>query len=1065
MKELQQLRGGIVGWSLRHPHAVFAIYLGLVLGAITATLFVLPTRLMPYVQSPQVAVVTMVPGYAPEEVETYFSKPIEQRMTDLPGVRYVRSISQPDLSIVTLQFNYGYDMRKGLVDVQQLVQQAQADLPYDRANLKPSWVIAVDPLNTPVLQLAVTGVGWDPVSLRQFLANTVVADLKSVPGVQSVQVFGGLQRQLQVTVDRNRLAAYGMSITDVASAMDAQNVSRSAGTLTGSQRETIARVPGRVDTADDALNFPLGTFAGRTVYIRDVGSVMDGAAEQRSAYEYNGRPAVEVSIIEDPTASSPQVIAAVMARMAQIQADNPGLQATRAYDNSSFVNALKRNMFEELLVSVLLAGLVLLVFLEDVSATVIVMVGIPTCLGIALLLFLPLGFSINSSTLLGLLLAIGPLVDGSIVVIHSVHRHLGLGKTPAKAAVEGTLEVVVPVAAATGVMILAVVPLLISGGITQIMFVGLVWPIVFALLASLAVSLTLTPLLAAHLFSGHEARPFNLRTRLDDTVQRLLAPAQNALQRIEDAYRSGLRWSLANRAVVLGIAALAMYAAVQLYPFIGSEMMPLADTGQASAYLEADPGTSFPAMKAKADEFQRILLAQPEIQKVSAEIGEEPTGTYFNGQPMNGVNAASYMITFVPKEERKRTIWQVMDGVYQQATTAIPGLRRVALKEMGSDVMSTTAAPVELLVSGPDISELHSLAEQVAGVGRSVPGLVQVSTSSALAQPEEQVMVDRTRASQIGLTPDDVTMQAYYATHGGLTTEYFNPANLRHDTILVRYGNQDRQSSGDLSRVQIVGKDGQVVPLGSLGQITRGVGPTLIEHDGLRRTVSVLGYYRKGGPGEMLLDMNVMMGAMAPLPKGYGIEVRGDMTEMMTSFQRLLNAMAIAVLFIYLVLVVQFRSFAQPLVMLLAIPLQLLGVFGGLLLAHQAFSTVSILGIVVANGMEVSNAIVLLDLILRKRAEGMERDAAILEAGPIRLRPIMMTTLVALAVLVPVAFFPKTGIDAYSPLATVIIGGFSISTVLTLFVVPVLHATFDDAAVWVRSRLGLREAAEEASHA
>jgi HAE1 family hydrophobic/amphiphilic exporter-1 len=241
----------------------------------------------------------------------------------------------------------------------------------------------------------------------------------------------------------------------------------------------------------------------------------------------------------------------------------------------------------------------------------------------------------------------------------------------------------------------------------------------------------------------------------------------------------------------------------------------------------------------------------------------------------------------------------------------------------------------------------------------------------------------------------------------------------------------------------------------------------LIEHDGLRRTVSVLGYYRKGGPGEMALDMNVMMGALAqvPIPKGYALEVRGDMTEMMTSFQRLLNAMGIAVLFIYLLLVVQFRSFSQPLVMLLAIPLQLLGVFGGLLLAHQSFSTVSILGIVVANGMEVSNAIVLLDLILRKRAEGSERDAAILEAGPIRLRPIMMTTLVALAVLIPVAFFPKTGIYAYSPLATVIIGGFTISTVLTLFVVPVLHATFDDAAAWLRSRLGWRAAAEEASRA
>jgi hydrophobic/amphiphilic exporter-1 (mainly G- bacteria), HAE1 family len=277
---------------------------------------------------------------------------------------------------------------------------------------------------------------------------------------------------------------------------------------------------------------------------------------------------------------------------------------------------------------------------------------------------------------------------------------------------------------------------------------------------------------------------------------------------------------------------------------------------------------------------------------------------------------------------------------------------------------------------------------------------------------------------------------------------------LRHDTILVRYDQTDRRTIGDLSAVQIVGKNGMAVPLSSIARVERGVGPTLIEHDGLQPAVSVLGYYRKGGPGEMALDMDTIMGAMAqvPFPHGYGIEMRGDMTEMMQSFDRLLGAMKIAVLFVFLLLVAQFRSFTHPLVMLLAIPLELLGVFGGLLLAHQNFSTVSILGIVVANGMAVSNAILLLDLILRKRAEGLSREQAILEAGPIRLRPILMTTIVSLVVLIPVAFFPKTGIDAYSPLATVIIGGLSISTVLTLFVVPVLYTALDELIARARER-------------
>jgi hydrophobic/amphiphilic exporter-1 (mainly G- bacteria), HAE1 family len=1051
-------RGGrtsIPAWSLRNPSAVFAGYVALVVAALAAVLFVLPTRMMPYVPSPLISVVTMTPGYSAEETETYFSKPIEERMTDLKGVRFIRSISQEGLSTVTLQFPYGADMQRALVDVQQLVKQAEGDLPYDRANLKPSYVVPVDPLNTPVLQLSVTGLGWSPVRLRELIANDVVRELKTVDGVQNVYPFGGLQRQIQVVVDRTALAATGLSLLDVRDAIDKQNVSRSGGTLTGGSRESIVRGDQRIRSASDIANFPLMTAADRTVYVRDVATVSDGAAEQRAAYRFNGKEAVEVSIVENPDASSPRVIAAVNERLRAIEAANPGVRFTPAYDNSRFVSALDANMFEELAISVVLAGFVLLLFLEDVSATAIVMTSIPTCLGLAVLLFAPMHFSINSSTLVGLLLAIGRLVDDSIVVVHAVHRKLGQGRSARDAAVEGTLEVIVPIAAATGVMVLALLPLLLSGGITQIMFVGLVWPIVFALVASLVVSVTLTPLLAAYLFTGAgEAAP-RWRDRLDRAVRRALAPARTALARLEAAYRAGLRWSLANAGAVVGIAAVLTYAAVQLAPLIGSEMMPLADTGQASAYLEAAPGTSFAATSEKAAAFERILLAQPEVQRVSAEIGEPAASGYVTGTAMNTVSSASYLITFSPKEERRRTIWQIMDAVYAQTMRTVPGLRRLALKEMGSDVMASNDAPVELLVTGPDTATVERLAARVADVARGVPGMVQVSTSSSMLQPQSVIAVDRTRAAQLGLAPDDVVQQAYYATHGGLATEYFNPEGLRHDTILIRYAGGERATPADLGAVQIAGKNGSTVPLASVAQIRRNLGPTLIEHDGLRPSVAVLGYYRKGGRGEMALDMDTIMGAMAqvPFPRGYGIEMRGDMTEMMQSFDRLLAAMKVAIVFVFLLLVAQFRSLTNPLVMLLAIPLELLGVFGGLMLAHQNFSTVSILGIVVANGMAVSNAILLLDLILRNRRAGMPRADAILEAGPVRLRPILMTTIVSLVVLIPVAFFPKTGIDAYAPLATVIIGGLTISTALTLFVVPVLYSAFDDLGTRLRRRV------------
>jgi len=1052
---------GIAAWSVRNPFAVLAVYLGVVIAAIAAVLFVLPTRMMPYVESPLISIVTMTPGYSPQEVETYFSKPIEERMTDLKGVRFVRSISQNGLSIVTLQFPYGANMQRALIDVQQLVAQAQADLPYDRANLKPSYVVPVDPLNTPVLQLAVSAHGWDRVQLRQFLANEVVDQLKTVDGVQQVTVFGGLQRQLQVVVDRSAAAAYGLSLTDIRDAIDRQNVSRSGGVVTNQRNELIIRSGQRAQTPRDVAQYPIKTIGNRTIYVGDVATVTDGAAEQRQVYRYNGKEAIELSVVENPDAGSPRVIAAVLARLSQIGQTHRALQFVPTYDNSRFVNDLNRNMIEELIVAVLLAGFVLLIFLEDVSATLIIMTSIPTCLGLAVLLFAPMHLSINSSTLIGLLLAIGRLVDDSIVVIHSVHRQLRQGKSVVHAAVDGTMQVVLPIAAATGVMILAVFPLLASGGITQIMFQGLVWPIIFALLASLAVSLTLTPLLAAKLFYAEGAPRPLWRTRFDDRVSELLAPARRSLDRLQSNYRRALQWSLRNPLLVLGGAAIATYIGVSLFSFIGSEMMPLADTGQAYAFLETTPGTSFPATSAKAAAFEHILLAQPEVQRISAEVGEQGANGYITGAAMNGVNDASYLITFVPKEHRRRSIWQIMDAVYAQTVSAVPGIRRLTLKEMGADVMASNAAPVELVVTGPDLRALHDIAGNVANVARRVPGLVQVSTSSSLQQPETEIDVNRTLASQVGLSPQQVDEQVYYATHGGYTTEFFNPSNVRHDTILVRYAGSERSSPAQLPYIQIVGNDGQTVPLISIAALRQADGPTLIEHDQLRRSVSVLGYYRKSSRGEMAIFNDTLMAATATvaLPQGYSIAMRGDMTEMTQSFDRLLNAMKIALVFIFLLLVVQFRSVVQPVVMLLAIPLQLLGMFVGLLLAHQSFSTVSILGIVVANGMALSNAILLLDLIIRNRALGMSRDEAILAAGPVRLEPILMTTIVSLIVLIPVAFFPKTGIDAYSPLATVVIGGVGLSTILTLFVVPVLYALFDEWGERLRAWHALRNEA------
>jgi HAE1 family hydrophobic/amphiphilic exporter-1 len=482
-------------------------------------------------------------------------------------------------------------------------------------------------------------------------------------------------------------------------------------------------------------------------------------------------------------------------------------------------------------------------------------------------------------------------------------------------------------------------------------------------------------------------------------------------------------------------------------------MMPLADVSQAFVQLEATPGTSFARTADIAAEIERLLMKQPEIVKVSSEVGFEPGGTYFTGYSMGSVNSAFMMVTLVDSSKRKRDIWQVIDGIRDEAIRTIPGIRRLSIKEMGADVMASSAAPVQVIVFGPDLDRLSAMGEQLRQIAEAMPGFYQVTTSWARSLPQLHVVVDRARAQEIGLAAGDVADQAYYALKGGLTNEFYRLDNKRQFTILVRYRDEQRRGRGDLEQIKIVGKKGEAVPLSSVARIEERRGPTLIEHDNFRRVVSVLGYYRKGGPPSMELSMDLVMAAHEKIefPPGYGIELRGDMTQMEESFQRLLRGLYLAVIFMFLLLVAQFRSLVEPFNMIVSLSLMLTGILGGLLLAGQTFSTVSILAVVILTGMMMTVAVLMVDLVLRLRAEGMERDEAILTAAPIRLRPILMTSLISIVVLIPVAFFPRTGIDAYAPLATVTIGGLSMGTVLALFVVPVLHTYTDDLARLMRA--------------
>ncbi|PQV62813.1 hydrophobic/amphiphilic exporter-1, HAE1 family [Abditibacterium utsteinense] len=1074
-------------WSIEHGYAVVAFYVAVVVMAAIAMATSIPRRFAPYVQSPVLGVVTMMPGLSAEEMELQISKPLEEQLVNVSGIRYIRSTSQGGFSLVALEFPYGTNIEKATVEVQTLLNVAQANLPATGANLKPSFIVPIDALNLPVVSFALSGdekLGWTSAKLRQFADNEVLNRLKTVPNVYSVVPFGGYRRQLQVLVNREKLAGYGLSILDVKAAIDRQNVQKPAGNLTTSMRESIVTIDSRALNARDVLNFPVkavgkpenGAVSAQIVTIRDVATVVDGYFERRSAYRFlsheagtagEAKSAIEVSVIQNPGASSATVVPAVMDVVRQIERDNPGVHFQAAYDNKKFVDILFQNVWHELAIAILLCGLAVLFFLGEWRGTLISMITIPTSLAFAVLMMVPFGMTFNSGTLIGLLLSIGRLVDDTIIDIHSVEKHLRMGKSAKTATIDGIAEVRLAVLASTLMLVLALMPLIFSGGITGLMFVELVWPIIFALLASMLVSFTLTALLCANFLRPESQRESDRKNPFLRAIYFFVDPFQRGLHRLENAYGRLIAWMLKNRFVNLARVAATVLVGFTFYYFIGSEMMPLADVGQANGFLEMQPGTSFSQTERAVKDLERIMLRHPELERASIEVGQETMleswNPYFTGYSMPSPFAASMMMTFSDKEARKNNIWQVIDSVQAEAMATIPGIRRLQIKEMGSDVMATAAAPIHLVIFGKDLSVLDQLAKQTMQIVKTDPTIkanfFQPATTWTLGMPDYRIKVDPRRAAEIGLSPSEISDQAYYSLRGSLTDEFYRLPNLRQNTISVRLAPNARRTSNDLENLYITGSNGQSAPLKSVATIQLRRAPSVIEHDQLRRVIGVTGYYRKGHLPSMDVGMEVMMKSMEKLnfPPGYGIEMRGDMTQMMDSFRRLLHGLILALVFMYLVLVAQFRGFLQPLQMIASLPLELAGVFTALWLAGQSFSTVSIMAIIVLTGMDITTAILMIDNIMRLRDEGIPRDEAIIQACPQRLSPILMTSLITILVMIPVAFFPKTGLDAYQPLATTILGGLFVGTTLSLLDIPIMHTYVDDFIVWLNRTFLKRE--------
>lgn len=1063
-------------------------------------------ELQPYLENPTVGVIINYPGVAAEDMEAYFARPIEQKMTVLDEVTFIRSNSQEGRTEVIVGFEYYSDMNKHKVEVQTLLSNMVNELPLDKDNTSNPWVVHVANDNVPILDLNIARQGYDEIRLREFVENTLRDRLEALPGVQSAIPFGGKRRLILVEVDRDKLAAYSLGLMDLKKALEQQHISRAAGRLRNKETDILVRADERFLNPEKLNDIPISTVNDRVVYMRDVAQVKDTFSEVTSAYHFNGKKGLLIQIVKQPAASDYAVISRILGSedtgfiktlkefmgwrtepkvglMEDFAKEFPGLTYEVAYNRKAFLETIIKNAWLEMTLAFLITGLVVLAFIQNITPTFIVLVTLPAAVAASFMFFPLVGQTINTPTLMGITFVIGRLVDDSVVLIEVINRHLKFGKTPKEAAIDGSQEILLPNILSSLTFMIALTPNLVLEGTMGAGFRGMTWPMIFAMVFSTFLALTLNPMMAAYLYKPYAERKGNI---LDRILKIVFWPFSKMLNGIVWCYRQILTLALNNRSVVMALAGSSMYIAYEIWPTLGWEGMPLQDTAQTVAEVEAWPGASFQETESIASHIEEILLRQPEIQLVSTQIGTEPTfGTYFSGYGVRTINKASFKITLSNKEERVcqfynrwadnsplfskvikpcaelsgRDIWQIMDEVQQEALSTVPGIRSFWLMEMGATPVNTARAPIEAVIKGPNLEELAKIGDKGLAIAQRTPGVVQPFTSWSMTMPQYHLKIDRVRARQLGLGIPQIATQAYYALNGGMTAEFFKPEEgYRHRRFLIRYQPDQRRTVEDLEQVIIKLPNGGQIPLKEVAEVELKNGTDLVYKEDLQYAVSVLGQYR--GVGLRMATSGLIMGikTSVTLPKGYTVQPKGLMLDMMDNLYRLYSALALAIFILMFMLLIQTQSWVCTLAILIDAPLQIFGAIFFLYWRKMYWSPPVVWGLTIATAAVMTTGIYLLDKIEHERATGMPRTEAIINGGTVRLIPVLMTAITFTAAFIPPMFAPPTGMDRFRPIATALIGAIISSTALSLIVVPVAYSLLDDVKEYLKKVFGTSQA-------
>lgn len=974
--------------------------------------------ILPNIESPTVSVYTIYAGASAEDMESLITKPIEDNLSTLEGMENVTSISKEGISVVSANFKIGYDVKLAENRVRDRVNLAKPSLPKDIEEPK---IRRFSMSDIPVLNLSLTG-DRDLAELKDIMVNDIKPRFEKIEGVANVEVFGGRDKIIKISVDKSLLIAQGISFQQIVEALNKQNMNFPVGEIRGTRKNLTLRVTGKFENMDDIRNLTLLTYSGRVIRIKDIAKVEFTTEDETTRVRVNDKNAVLFGVFKQSGANTIDVADKVKAAMEGLSKElAPDLKLGIAVDTSAYIKRSTKSVQEDIILGGVLSVLIVWLFLGNFRSTIITAVALPNSLLGAFFIISGMGFTINIMTLMALSLSVGLLIDDSIVVRENIFRHIEEGATPHEAAVKGTNQVALAVVSTTLSIMAVFMPISFLHGIIGQFFKQFGFTIAFALLISLLDAFTTAPMLSAYWYKATKPNPNNFFQKISNQFN-LYYDSFNQL------YKSALQWTLDHKKIVIfstiGLFVLSLF----LVKFIGMSLMGREDRGLFTINIVTYPGAPLDVTDQEVRKVESFILRQKEVEQYYTSIGRD------------GQNTASVFVTMKPVAERAITSEQMITRVRDYMKKTIDSTTTYELSQEGLPGTGEDARfPFVANVTGPNYIVLQQVAEQMKRIIQETPGASDATSSYKTGKPEIKIRLDTTKAVKLGVSTYDVGTMLRTLVQG------VKISSLKKDEkdydINLTLVDENKRNFDDIKNLLITTRDGRKIPLASVCNFVYTSGPTEIRRENKQRIIKISASTIAGYPlSEVTAKIKEQVAQKIQLPSGYSITYGGQAKQSSDMAKQIITAIFISVLFMYMILASLYNSFVQPFILMLSVPLAIIGSFGALLLTGIDLDVFGFIGLLLVLGLVAKNSILLIDFTNKMRRENkMSIREALLYSGPLRLRPIIMTTFAMIFGMLPLALGLGEGARGRESLPVVVIGGLITSTLLTLVFIPAVY--------------------------